>query len=282
MTLRIERLTTAALLTLAACQLPTKLGELPTTEATTMDSGDVGEPTTMDPGDVDEPTTGGITSGVGETAPTTGEATGGVDGPETTTGGATDPGDGETASSGQAETGAIDCAALTESECGAQAGCAPAFGVALEFPGCPEGQVYLGCDAALPCDTVLTTVCRDGSDEAYKLPNSCVPPGFSACQNLLSVCGTPCVDLDQESCEATAVCRAIFGNPHVDDGEGGTCVDDEDSVYLACDLFTGACPPVVHTVCPMGQPNVHFDVPSGCFPPFFLSCPAQSDQPACP
>lgn len=271
----------AALGALAACELPTTLGDLPTSEATTA----------MDPGGVSEtePATGGTTSsggvsetapptssgGVGETAPTT--SSGGVGETEATTGSE----DVETTSSDEGDSGALDCADLAEAECVARAGCAPSFGVALEFPGCPEGQLYLGCDAERRCEPVQTTVCRDGSEQAYELPNTCVPPGFSACLNLLSICGTPCVDLDQESCEASAVCLAIFGHPHVDDGEGGTCVDDEDSVFLGCSLFPGFCGIPMPTVCVGGDPSKSFDVPSGCWPPFYGSCPTQAGKPAC-
>lgn len=93
--------------------------------------------------------------------------------------------------------------------------------------------------------------------------------------------GSPdCSGLEQEVCAATAGCKAILGAPHVSDG-GGMCVDDKNQVFLACDVDSGACPPFIPTVCPEGQVEPQFDVPSGCIPPGFENCEG-GGLPSCP
>lgn len=89
-----------------------------------------------------------------------------------------------------------------------------------------------------------------------------------------------CAGLEQEVCAQTPGCKAILGAPHVIDG-GGMCVDDKNQVFLACDVDGGACPPFIPTVCPEGQVEPQFDVPSGCIPPGFENCEG-GGLPSCP
>lgn len=140
--------------------------------------------------------------------------------------------------------------------------------------------MYLGCGLEMACDAVLLTVCRDGTDEVYQLPSGCLPPGFTACETMLGLCAGACLGLDEAACAAEPGCKSIAGNPHVMQG-GGFCVDDQSPVFLACDVDGGACPPSVPTVCPEGQPDQRFDVPSGCIPPGFMVCDG-GGTPACP
>lgn len=217
--------------------------------------------------------------GTGSSGTTAGEATGGT----TPTGSSgVDVTEGVTGSGGvdSASSGGAECAALTEAECEAAPECAPRHGLAFAFDGCPEGQVYLGCGVEMACDAALTTACRDGTDEVYQLSSGCLPPGFTACETDLGLCAGVCLGLDEAACAAARGCKSIFGNPHVVDG-GGLCVDDKSPQFLACDVDTGACPPFVPTVCPEGQPDQRFDVPSGCIPPGFMDCEG-GGTPACP
>jgi hypothetical protein len=59
------------------------------------------------------------------------------------------------------------------------------------------------------------------------------------------------------------------------------CADFGDPQFLACDKQHLPCPPTVVTVCPIGQPDVAFDVSSGCVPPGFETC-MDGPAPECP
>jgi hypothetical protein len=88
-----------------------------------------------------------------------------------------------------------------------------------------------------------------------------------------------CEGLDEAECTAMAGCKAISGQPH-GFGGGGMCVKDE-FVFLACAVDSGACPPFIPTVCPVGETEPKFDVPSGCIPPGFDNCDG-AGMPPCP
>lgn len=87
-----------------------------------------------------------------------------------------------------------------------------------------------------------------------------------------------CEALGEAQC-AAAGCTPISGAPHVMMGDA-VCVDFEQPVFLGCLEGGIACPPSVPTVCPEGQPDMAFDVPSGCLPPGHIFCDAPA--PACP
>jgi len=91
--------------------------------------------------------------------------------------------------------------------------------------------------------------------------------------------GADCEGLAEVDCEGTPGCKPIRGNPHTLGG-GGTCVADE-FVFLACAVDSGACPPFIPTVCPVGETEPRFDVPSGCIPPGFETCEG-AGSPPCP
>lgn len=88
-----------------------------------------------------------------------------------------------------------------------------------------------------------------------------------------------CEGLGEAECMATPGCKAIRGQPH-GFGGGGVCVKDE-FVFLACAVDSGACPPFIPTVCPVGETEPKFDVPSGCIPPGFEECEG-GGMPPCP
>ena len=227
-------------LTLAACELPTKVGDL---------KGDESTGTTDAPADTAQDTTG----------VTTGE-------PDGTTG--TSEGDTTQQTTGPAP---VDCAALTEAQCGGEPGCAPKFGTAFQFDGCETGPVYLGCTTDASCDQALTIICRDGTTEAYQITDRCLPAGFSECASDLLPCSGGCGGPDEAACAANG-CDAITGHPHVPAGDM-TCVDTMIFVFLACTSLDGVCPPFIPTVCAPDKPDEPFDIPSGCTPPGWSECP---------
>lgn len=234
-------------LALAACELPTKLGDLPDEVGTSS--------TTESPDD----TEGASTAATAETAGTSAASTG----PDDTTTAAT-----STSTSGQPPA----CEGLDEAACAQDPGCQTHYGDAYDFESCPGEHVYLGCSPAEPCDLVLLTICRDGTDEVYLSDNGCVAPGFSVCDSGgLDLCGA-CETLDEGACLAEGdFCEPIYGAPHVEK-EGLICADFAHQVFLVCMLLDGQCPPSIPTVCPVGMPDQAFDVPSGCVAPGFELC----------
>lgn len=255
-------LTTA--LALSACVLPTKLGELTEGEDT------AAEPSTSAGASTSSGATEGATAGLQETGETAKpEDTTTTEAPETGT--TSEPED--TGSTGEA----LGCPALNEAECAAEPGCMTSHGTPYAFEACPEGPVYLGCLPASACDTVLLTVCLQGTTEVYQLDSGCVPEGFTPCESELEVCGADeenCALLDEMACGTDDdLCEPIHGFMHVPDGDE-MCVDFTTPIFLACALMIdGACPPpFVPTVCPIGNPGEQFDVPSGCIPPGHMAC----------
>jgi hypothetical protein len=238
-------------LTLSACVLGTKVGDLPGVTSDASESGDTG--------------TGGDSSSDATSGPDTGSDTA-TDGPVTTSDTATD---GPVTTTG-ASPGM--CEGLDEDTCQAFAECRAQYGSAFAFAECPIGPQYLGCIASdQACDLALTPVCRDGTDEVYLNSDGCVPAGFSACATALAPCGE-CEGLAEAECLAQpAGCQGLYGAPHIE-VEGMECVDFEQQVFLACAANGGACPPFVPTVCPAGDPDTKFDVPSGCIPFGFEVC----------
>ena len=256
---RVPRATHPVLLAaiaLTACELPTKLGDLP---------DDVGTSSTTEQPDDTE---GASTAATAETAGTSG--TSGTSGPDDTTSTTSAT---STTSTTSTTTGAPPaCEGLDEAACAQEPGCQAHHGVAYEFESCPAGHVYLGCSAAEPCDLVLTTICRDGTDEVYLNDSGCIPPGFSVCDaGGLDLCGG-CEALDEAACLAEGdFCEPIYGAPHVQK-EGLICADFANQVFLTCMLLDGQCPPSIPTVCKVGMPDQAFDVPSGCVAPGFELC----------
>lgn len=172
------------------------------------------------------------------------------------------------------------CGGLGELDCARTPGCQAAYGLPLEFSGCTPQPAFLACTDALECDQGETTVCRDGSVEAYILGDTCVPAGFTVCDPMLPVCGESCLGLDEATCAGEPACVAHFGAPHIEQ-DTTTCVDFADPQFLACGLKHDSCPPAVVTACPMGQPDTAFDIASGCIPPGFEPC-TDGAVPACP
>lgn len=249
---------------LSACVLGTKVGELPGVSET-------GE-TTGEAGGTDSDSSGGQSSS---------------DGPQTTQS-ATATGSPDTSESATATEGPItttgplpgECEGLDEAACEAVPECRPQRGSAFAFAECPVGSQFLGC---IPfdqtCDQALTTVCRDGTDEVYLNTDGCIPAGFSACETALPLCGE-CEGLTEVECLAEPEgCQGVYGSPHIE-VEGMECVDFAQKVFLACAANGGVCPPFVPTVCPEGDPDTKFDVPSGCIPFGFEVC--EGGAPECP
>ncbi len=174
-----------------------------------------------------------------------------------------------------------DCEAASPDECEANPDCMPVFGEPEELEGCTPGPQYLGCLPQMPCDTVLLTVCDDETNAAFHLSNGCIPSGFTACEGTGVLCGggtETCEGLDEAGCEE-AGCTSIFGAPHVVQ-DGIACADYDAFEFLGCLPPDTACPPVVAILCPAGQDEPAWDVPSGCNVPGFDSCSEQS-VPAC-
>jgi hypothetical protein len=245
-------------LTLSACVLGTKVGDLP------------GESTG------ETPDTDGASSGAGATGNTgtSGEPASTSNGG---TSGAVSTSNGDTGSTG-GEPGM--CEGLDEAGCAATPTCRAVHGSAFDFEGCATGPQFLGCISDLmPCDLALTTVCREGTDEVYLNTDGCMPDGFAPCQTELALCGS-CEALSEEECLAEPQeCQGLYGAPHVEQ-QGAECVDFKQQVFLACAANGGACPPFVPTVCPKGETAPQFDVPSGCIPFGFETC--EGGAPACP
>lgn len=249
-------------LTLSACVLGTKVGDIVDTDS----SGEMTDGKTSG-----EPETG--TTGADETG-VTGSSTGGpTDGCEVP--------DGAGCAASSSGGGPDGCAALDEAGCASTPVCQPQLGSAYDFVGCPAGPQFLGCIASdTACDTALTTVCRDGTDEVYLHSDGCIPAGFSQCETSLPLCGA-CDGLQEPACLADEACKGQYGAPHVEQG-GEVCVDFAQPVFLACAAKDLACPPFVPTVCPEGDPETRFDVPSGCIPFGFEICEEGAGTPECP
>lgn len=249
--MRLLTLLTSTLCVLPACELPSKLGDLPDDQSSTTDG------------------TGGKTSDDTTTAtdgePQTGST--GVPEPSTTT--TTDP----------MTTGVPGlCDGLDEQACLADADCATYYGTAYDFDGCAPGQNYLGCGPILECDQAFTTVCRSGADEVYLVPTACHPAGFEHCDKPgLDPCGGDCSQLDESACAVESdFCNPIYGNKHVEQ-DGETCVE-QTLTYLACISMDGACPPFIPTVCSTEDPTEKYDIPSGCILPDFEQCDPEDAQ----
>lgn len=248
-------------LTLSACVLGTKVGDLPDETTSAGDSTDATGTEGASSGGKDSSSSGqtGITEG------------------ETSTAG---PGETSTAGPGETTGGPSDeCEGLDEATCKANPVCDVMLGSAYDFEGCPVGPQYLGCMVANKgCDEAEKTVCRDGTDEVYLRNNGCVPLGFSECETPLALCGS-CEALTEAECLAEAEeCQGLYGAPYVEQ-QGAECVDFGQQVFLACAANGGACPPFVPTVCPEGELAPRFDVPSGCIPFGFETC--EGGAPVC-
>ncbi len=233
-----------AALAVTACQLPTKIGDLPGTGGDSTE----GEPT---------PETGEATEIAASASETGGSETG------ATTGAAPSP-----------------CPGYDEAACSDDPACEPLFGELEPISDCGGGDyVFVICrDKDLDCPEGETSLCV--GDESYHVAVDCAPPGTVQCEGKSSRCGlTPCLDLSEEDCGADDLCKAVYGNPHVE-GEDGVCVDTGTSVYLGCIEDTGACPPFIPTVCLPDQPGQKYEVPSGCLPPDAEQCDPPAPQ--CP
>lgn len=259
----------ASLLALAACELPTKLGNLSdsaTSEASATAS------TTNDSAASDG-TTGTSDTTESPLSATTGEpSTSGVE-PSSVATTMFEP------STGINEP--ADCDGLSEGACIASGGCIAYYGTAYDFPGCSEEPTYLGCSGAQDCDNAETTLCKDGTDEIYKLSDACYIFGFTECEpeGFVPFCGQ-CEALDETECLAEPTdCQPIYGAPHVDVG-GETCADYDNKQFLRCIANGGACPPFIPVICPIGQPDEIFDSPSGCIPGGFTEC-GEAGTPSC-
>lgn len=239
-------------LTLSACVLGTKVGDLPEESASAADTTDTNG------------TTGGSTDG----GSTTGGSTDGKDssgGPQQTatsdSTGLPEPITGD----GQGE-----CEGLDEAACAAAPSCWVLHGEAYAFESCPALPQYLGCKVDTGCSESPISVCRDGTDEVYWRPDGCIPPGFSECETPLARCGS-CEALDEVACQDDGdLCNPLYGAPHILQ-QGELCVDFEQAVFLACAPIE-PCDPAASTVCPIGDPSMQFDVTSGCTPFGFQLC----------
>ncbi|MCY1011033.1 hypothetical protein OV079_36800 [Nannocystis pusilla] len=172
------------------------------------------------------------------------------------------------------------CDGLDELTCGSTSGCRPILGTPFEFPGCSPLPAYLGCIVQTDCGLMPTTACRPDSLEVYLLEDTCIPPDLEPCTTMLTLCGEACLGFDEETCAADPNCTAQFGAPHVEQ-DMMLCADFDAQQFLACDKLQPPCPPAVVTVCPTGQPDVGFDVASGCVPPGFEPC-MDGPLPECP
>jgi len=253
-------LTLTTALALAACVLPTKIGDLPDGDDSTgaPDSTSVGDSTTGQPDATDATTKSEDTTATTTDATTQGDVT----------------------FDSQTSEQPGECEALGEADCALQGGCVAKYGAPFDFPGCSPEPTFLGCLPSQPCDLALTTVCRDGTDEAYQASDGCIPAGFTACDSDLPLCGGDCDGLDEAACAANNACTPIHGHPHVTEN-AMACVDNMHNVFLACHADSGACPPFVPTVCAKEDLGTPFDVPSGCIPSGFVECEG-AGTPACP
>ncbi len=249
-------------LTLSACVIGTKVGDLPDESASAADTTD---------------TTG--TAG-GSSGSTDGDSTDGkdssTDGKDSSGGPQTDTTD-STGIPVPITGGPGECEGLDEAACAADPGCSTLHGEAYAFEGCPTLPQYLGCMVGNGCSEDEISVCRDGTDEVYWRPDGCVPAGFTECGIIpLARCGS-CEALDEAECQDNVdMCQTLYGSPHVvQDGEA--CVDFEKGVFLACASIE-PCEPSVPTVCPIGDLEPRFDVTSGCMPFGFELCEGGAPQ----
>lgn len=258
--MRLLTLFTTTLCVLPACELPSKLGDLPDDQTSTSDGtgGKTSDGTTTATDSEPQTSTGDVQT-TGEPEPST-TTTGVITGAEST---------------GQGG----DCDGLDEQACLADANCATYYGTAYDFDGCAPGQNYLGCGPILECDQAFTTVCRSGTDEVYLVPTACHPAGFEHCDKAgLSPCGGDCGQLDESACAVESdFCNPIYGNKHVEQ-DGEICVEQA-LTYLACITMDGACPPFIPTVCSTKDPTEKYDIPSGCILPEFEQCDPEGAQP---
>jgi len=172
------------------------------------------------------------------------------------------------------------CEGLDQAECAVTADCREIVGTPLDFAGCNPLPAYLGCIVQTDCGLMPTTVCRPNSLEAYVLDDTCVPADLEVCDSMLPLCGESCLGLDEAACVMDPNCTAHFGAPHVEENMM-VCADFANPQFLGCDKLQQPCPPAVVTVCPIGQPDVAFDVASGCTPPDFEPC-MDGPAPECP
>jgi len=189
--------------------------------------------------------------------------------------------DSTTTTDGSTTATPADCEAASPDECEANSECMAVFGEPEEFEGCTPGPNYLGCLPQMPCDAALFTVCDDETNEAYHLSNGCIPSGFTQCEGTGVLCGggtDTCEGLDEKGC-ADAGCTSISGAPHVVQ-DGIACADYDAFEFLGCLPPDTACPPVIAILCPAGQQEPAWDVPSGCNLPGFDSC-SEMTVPAC-
>ena len=244
------------LLALAACELPTKLGNLTATDSTGDDAGTTAVETD---GDTSAGTTGATSEATTEawqTATTMFDPSETTAVPETT--------DGPTP---------IDCLELGEQDCAASPGCMAYYGSAYEFPGCASGLQFLGCSDEIVCEHDKHTFCREGTGEAYEvLETTCEPPGFVQCEPPgLAFCDS-CGTLDEAGCLAEpSECQPIYGAPHIETN-GDVCADYTDMKFLICQANGGACPPFIPVVCDPDEPDQAYDSPSGCIPAGWSEC----------
>lgn len=250
--LRAALLTLTTALALSACELPTKIGDLKGDESTGADTGTTAEPEQTTGDDPDD-----VTGKPEQTTVTPDETTGA---PDETTG-----------------TPAA-CESLDATECAAQAGCMPANGVIYEDGACNVEPEFLGCLPEMPCDAVILTICRDGTDEVYQLFDGCVPAGFTPCEVDLEPCPDACAGLIEVDCAEIPECLPIYGSPHITEN-GMACVDTEIAAYLGCQTDNGACPPFIPTICAPDAPDQPFDSNSGCIPPGWTECDGAGTPP---
>jgi hypothetical protein len=256
-------------LTFLACT-PSESGTEASAESTGTsggtDTGSTAGPTDPTTGDAPSTGSGSNSESAETTQPSSGSDTGTDAGTEPDTDPSTDP----------STTGLGDgCASLVQGECEADPDCVAVVGQPEDFAGCMPGKQYLGCIESASCDQAETTVCKDGSDEVYKIPNGCIPEGFSMCDGTGKPCeggGVVCEGLGEDACKAEE-CAAILGAPHIMK-DGGICADYVNQEFLACVGNDVACPPVVQILCPAGQMEPVWDVPSGCIPDGFETCAA--------
>lgn len=171
------------------------------------------------------------------------------------------------------------CSTLNEIECALADHCMSIIGDPLGFPGCTPGPKFLFCNEIVTCDAVIVTVCQTDGPESYQLQNGCIPPGFEPCEPDLGPCGAACSGLDEQACQADPSCGPILGAPHTTKN-GVQCSDFTNQTFLGCEPVEQACPPVITTICPEGQPDTAFDV-GGCVPAGFVTC-GDGPLPECP
>lgn len=256
---------TSTLCVLAACELPSKLGDLPddsSTEGSSSSDGTDGKTSVA----TSTATDGEQTTGPNTTDPKT------TDEPSTTTTGPM--------TTGSESTGLVGiCHGLDEEACLAAPNCVTYRGTAYDFDRCTPGDHYLGCGEIEDCDTAFTTICRTGTEEVYLVPTSCHPADFEQCDKPgIDPCGGDCGALDESACAVESdFCNPIYGLQHVEK-EGLVCVDQTPK-YIACISMDGVCPPNIPTLCNIMDPAEKYDIPSGCLVPGFEQCEPEGAQP---